>query len=324
MNKKKQILVSMFDNIKSSRSYTVVDIRQWLLSNHLQDVITQIRITQDKVVRRTLKCKLPAITPSGIFHRRNSNGLVEPSSLICIDIDGKDNPSISDMEKLKKRLGKLSYIMYVGLSASGTGLFCIIPYTDYRNHKLYFNSLKLEFEKMGIIIDKSCSDITRLRLASYDEHPYLNWDAVPYEKTLDENDCIKVRDLIKTEILQDNIADNKVNGFDFVANQLLKPTNLDLAHVIPQSKKNEVVRLVNVIIESKVDITRNYQDWFTICCIIKNYFGAGGIVLFHDISKLYPNYSPEETEKLYSSIKQWQYRYRSDRLFEIAAKYGIL
>lgn len=177
---------------------------------------------------------------------------------------------------------------------------------------------------MGIIIDKSCSDITRLRLASYDEHPYLNWDAVPYEKTLDENDCVKVRDLIKTEILQDNIADNKVNGFDFVANQLLKPTNLDLAHVIPQSKKNEVVRLVNVIIESKVDITRNYQDWFTICCIIKNYFGAGGIVLFHDISNLYPNYSPEETEKLYSSIKQWQYRYRSDRLFEIAAKYGIL
>ena len=112
MNKKKQILVSMFDNIKSNRSYTVVDIRQWLLSNHLQDVITQIRITQDKDVRRTLKCKLPAITPSGIFHRRNSNGLVEPSSLICIDIDGKDNPSISNMEELKERLGKLPYIMY--------------------------------------------------------------------------------------------------------------------------------------------------------------------------------------------------------------------
>ena len=197
---------------------------------------------------------------------------------------------------------------------------------DFVLHTGYMSDfgLKLEFEKMGIIIDKSCSDITRLRLASYDKHPYLNWDAVPYEKTLDENDCVKVRDLIKTEILQDNIADNKVNDFDFVANQLLKPTNLDLAHVIPQSKKNEVVRLVNVIIESKVDITRNYQDWFTICCIIKNYFGAGGIALFHDISKLYPNYSPEETEKLYSSIKQWQYRYRSDRLFEIAAKYGIL
>lgn len=60
MNKKKQILVSMFDNIKSNRSYTVVDIRQWLLSNHLQDVITQIRITQDKDVRRTLNvsCRL--------------------------------------------------------------------------------------------------------------------------------------------------------------------------------------------------------------------------------------------------------------------------
>lgn len=323
MNEKKQILVSIFDNIKSSRSYTVVDIRQWLLSNHLQDIITQIRVTDDENVRRTLKCKLPAITPSGIFRRRNKGGLVEPSFLICIDIDGKDNPSISDMEKLKGRLGQLPYIMYIGLSASGTGLFCIISYTDYHKHKLYFNSLKQEFKNMGVVIDKSCSDITRLRLASHDERPYLNWDAIPYEKTLDENDCAKVRDSIKTEIFQNNIADNKESDFDLVANSLLKPTNLDLAHVIPQSKKNVVIRLINDIVESNVDITCTYQDWFIICCVIKNYFGTGGVVMFHAISKFYINYTPEETDKLYSSIKQWQYRYKSDRLFEIAAKYGL-
>lgn len=323
MNEKKQILVSKFDNVKSNRSYTVVDIRQWLLSNHFQDVVNQIRTAKGDEVRKTLKCNLPAITASGIFRRRNKDGLIEPSFLICIDIDGKDNPSISDMEKLKEQLGKLPYIMYVGLSASGTGLFCIISYTDYYKHKLYFNSLKREFEKMGIVIDKSCSDITRLRLASHDEHPYLNWGAVPYEKTLDENDCAEVRISIKTEIFQDNIADNKENDFDSVANHLLKPTNLDLAHIIPQSKKNEVIRLVNAIVESNVDITCKYQDWFVICCVIKNYFGLGGIVLFHAISKLYPNYTPEETEKLYSSIKQWQYRYKSERLFEIASKYGL-
>ena len=55
-----------------------------------------------------------------------------------IDIDGKDNPSISNIEDLKIKLGELPYIMYCGLSASGNGLFCIIPYADPTNHKNVF------------------------------------------------------------------------------------------------------------------------------------------------------------------------------------------
>ena len=83
---------------------------------------------------------------------------------ICIDIDGKDNPSISDMEEFKKKLSKLPYMMYCGLSASGKGLFCIIPYKDYRNHKLHFNALEQEFKDMGrtiLFVSHDLSSISR-------------------------------------------------------------------------------------------------------------------------------------------------------------------
>ena len=70
--------------------------------------------------------------------------------------------------------------MYCGLSASGNGLFCIIPYADPTNHKNVFEAIKNDFEEMGIIIDKSCGDICRLRFLSHDTQPYVNKHAEVY------------------------------------------------------------------------------------------------------------------------------------------------
>jgi hypothetical protein len=39
-------------------------------------------------------------------------------------------------------------------------------------HKQHFEALKKCFEKLGIILDKACGDITRLRCCSYDENAY--------------------------------------------------------------------------------------------------------------------------------------------------------
>lgn len=182
----KQISVSKFDSVKSNKSYLTVNIFDWLLDGRYRDVVNQIRNSTEASMQKVLKGMLPAITPSGIFHKRNANSLTEPSNLICIDIDGKDNLSISDMESLKKRLGELPYVMYCGLSASGKGVSCIIPYEDYTKHKLYFNALEQEFKDMGIVVDSSCSDICRLRFYSYDEHPYVNPDAEIYTRTLEK------------------------------------------------------------------------------------------------------------------------------------------
>ena len=50
---------------------------------------------------------------------------------------------------------------------------------------------------MGIVVDSSCSDICRLRFYSYDEHPYVNFDAEVYTRTLDKSSTIH----LKSEII---------------------------------------------------------------------------------------------------------------------------
>lgn len=316
----------MFSHRLSTTPIKTINLWEWLiLENKYTPYINDIRASSNEEERKFLKSKLPAITPSGVFSKRKADCLVEPTNLICIDIDGKDNPSISDMEELKKKLCKLSYIMYCGLSASGKGLFCIIPYKDYRNHKLHFNALEQEFKDMGIVVDSSCSDIGRLRFYSYDEYPYANPDAEIYTRTLEKVPEIKQsRFHQKTDIVHNsnqtlqNIDKNTMSLEEF----FLSPTNMDYASATPLSKTQKVERLLKRVIEEKKDITLIQKDWIAICCIIKNLFGDEGRELFHQVSSFYPKYDYDEADDEYSKDRS-KYLYNTDRLFEIAAKYGF-
>ena len=91
----------------------------------------------------------------------------------------------------------------------------------------------------------------------------------------------------------------------------------------PLTKKQKVERLLNEITRNQVDITYYYNDWIAIGNIIKNMFGEEGRALFHKVSSFYPNYDYDETDREYSAMIIGRYRYNSDRLFEIAAKYGF-
>ena len=316
----------MFSHRLSTTPIKTINLWEWLLlENEYTPYINDIRASSNEEERKFLKSKLPAITPSGVFSKRKADCLVEPTNLICIDIDGKDNPSISDMEEFKKKLSKLPYMMYCGLSASGKGLFCIIPYKDYRNHKLHFNALEQEFKDMGIVVDSSCSDIGRLRFYSYDEFPYANPDAEIYTRTLEKVPEIKQprfhqrTDIVhnSNQTLQD-IDKNTMSLEEF----FLSPTNMDYASATPLSKTQKVERLLKRVIEEKKDITLIQKDWIAICCIIKNLFGDEGRELFHQVSSFYPKYDYDEADDEYSKDRS-KYLYNTDRLFEIAAKYGF-
>ena len=46
------------------------------------------------------------------------------SGLICVDMDAKENPAISDWNAVKEQLAVIPQIAYCSLSVSGNGLFC--------------------------------------------------------------------------------------------------------------------------------------------------------------------------------------------------------
>ena len=161
---------------------TLAEFLQLGLKQH-KDTIDHIRSIEDKSERNRLKTTL---LPSGsisvcLTTRESSKPLdqriTQYNPLIVLDFDNLPN-----IEAAKQTLASLPYIYYAGLSVSGRGLFAIIPIAaaDHTQHKTYFHALEKEMQTLGLTIDKACKDVTRLRVISYDENPYINPDCTTY------------------------------------------------------------------------------------------------------------------------------------------------
>ena len=161
---------------------TLAEFLQLGLKQH-KDTIDHIRSIEDKSERNRLKTTLlPSGSISVCLTTRESSKPIDQritqyNPLIVLDFD-----NLPDIEAAKQTLASLPYIYYAGLSVSGRGLFAIIPIAaaDHTQHKTYFHALEKEMQTLGLTIDKACKDITRLRVISYDENPYINPDCTTY------------------------------------------------------------------------------------------------------------------------------------------------
>lgn len=328
MSNKKNNLVSIFSSKEGRDGSNQVNLWYWLLKDKTHRAkIDAIRSTTSVDEQKRLKSQLPAVTVSGTFSCRKADCLETPTNLICIDIDGKDNPTVSNISDLKAKIREMPSVIYCGLSASGSGLMAIIRYQDHTKHKLYFEALKQDFADMGIVIDSHCGDICRLRFYSYDDAAYINPYATIYDKVLEvkkpvrqpfkldasgNENAVQPPQKTMSEMTQDEVAEELLKGTDFsrVSNPPLTPTQ-------------NVQRLLSIVIEEKVDITEVYRDWFIICCIIVQIYGEAGRDLFHQVSEFYPNYKPDATDIQYTEVVNKTYLKKFSELTEICTKYGI-
>lgn len=146
-----------------------------------------------------IKRGLPAATLSGYFApKRKEADLQQHSGFICIDIDdhfnrknaeGKNVSFPQSLDHVMEILQQIPWVIYAAHSVGGVGYFALIPLGPVtthsslptpHSHKWYFECLEEEFKEYGLIIDPACSDVTRLRIISYDPEPYRNPHAVPY------------------------------------------------------------------------------------------------------------------------------------------------
>ena len=159
-----------------------------------------------------IKRGLPAATISGYFSpKRKEADLQQHSGFICIDIDdhfnrrnadGKNVSFPQSLDHVLDILSQIPWVLYAAHSVGGVGYFALIPLgpieaatvpsgspdgqstpsqpSHLRTHKWYFECIEEEFREYGLIIDPACSDVTRLRIVSYDPAPYRNPHAVPY------------------------------------------------------------------------------------------------------------------------------------------------
>lgn len=292
----KNVKVSWFSNCKSTVS-NEISLMDWLTGDSYRKQVEVIRRTENKEQRSLLKQNLPCATLSGLFSVRKASGLIKHSGYLCIDIDGSDNSHISDFEKLRDQFSKIINVAYAGLSVSGKGVFCLIPILYPEKHKEHFEAFKVDFESLGIIIDKSCGDVTRLRFYSFDEKAYFNENAIVYVKLIELDE-----------------QKNKPHS-----NKLILPNskNSSLKNTSDETL-NKVKSTITIIESTEMDITGNYSQWFQIGCALANEFGEDGREMFHRVSQYSDKYTEPKTDAQFDKCLASKYSYKIGTFFHHA------
>lgn len=168
--------ISYYGKVRYNKAYKTITLYDWISKYALRnkEKINAIRKQyeiDEKIAKQMKADNLPCVTITGVFNSYRRVDLAEKiNPLFVIDIDRDDNPDIKDWEELKIKVARLPYVLLTSYSCSGRGIYCIIYFDINAVIEDMFNALQEDFLEMGIHIDKSCKDITRLRFISYDDN----------------------------------------------------------------------------------------------------------------------------------------------------------
>ena len=272
--------VSGFSSYASVQPKTL-NLLTWLRSDKYADRIAALRQETDKSKRDRIKASLPAITVSGVFDPlRKEENLLRHSGLICIDIDHSGNTHIANFAELKEQLFHIENVAYAGASASGNGFFLIIPIRSPARHKAHFQAIKGDLERYGLVIDPAPQNVASLRGYSYDPEALFRHDAKPYLKWKKEEGAAEKKKRARAPFKRDNQA---------------------------EGTKARVERLVQSIVDRRIDITQSEPDWFRLACAFANEFGEEGRGYFRAISQFHPEYDPGETDRKFDHALKGRY-----------------
>jgi hypothetical protein len=286
------IKVSCFAHCKATTPADV-SLLSWLTSDKHREKVEQIRSIQDEDLQKTIKKTLPAITPSGVFSRRDTDHFTEHSGFLTFDIDFQDNRHITNFDNLKEQISHIASVAYCGLSVRGRGFWGLVPIpkSTPEIHKKRFDTLARDFREFNIILDPSGSDVCRLRIYSWDPDAYFNHAAKLY-------------------------------------NKITEPPR---THRQPSPRpaygdtRDRVEALISQVKERQIDITQSYKgEWFGLAASLANEFGEGGRGYFHTLSQFHSKYNTRDTDQLFDSVLRRRYdAWSIGTLFAIAQQYGI-
>ena len=255
--------VSFFKSVTDAQPITE-NLNKLLASTEYVEAIEKVRACTNDEKKNRLKAKLPAFTVSGIFDGNSDSSIIEHSGLIAIDFDHKDNVDIKGFDRLKELISVLPYVAYCAQSVSGKGYYCIVPIGYPKLHRAHFTSLVRAFSRCGLTVDKSGINEGRKRFVSFDNEPYVNVNAIPFTHYI-ETECKRV-------------TSQRTSNED------------ELKTVADLSELAE---------ERNIDITGNYEQWFSIACALASEFEEDGRAVFHRFSSPAESYDPDACDAKY-------------------------
>ncbi|MFC5409121.1 BT4734/BF3469 family protein [Larkinella bovis] len=257
--------------------------------------IRALKATNEKAYQYEKVNTLPASTMSGEFEYREASGLIKHSGFICLDIDRKDNPHLTNFYELKEQFPKIKNVAYCGWSLSGEGYFILIPIAEVDRHSEYFEFFRAMFGKWGVMIDKKCGDVSRLRIYSHDPEAYFNHQA----------------EVVRLPPLRPK-PEPKRSEFKAKADD-------------SNSTRQKVEQVIEKICRQNIDITAYDGRWFRVALALIDEFGEGGREYFHAVSQFHPEYNYAECDRKYSYfLKKARGQVRIGTFFSICREFGIV
>jgi len=167
---------SLFANAydRSPQIITLSEFEEMIAGGDWSERVIKVR-TLTGGAKTDAKEKMPVVTVSGVFVGGHSaSKLVGHSGLICMDFDLKGNPLFAGgLDAIREQLAEDQYSALAFVSVGGKGL-AVICKIDPEYHKESFEWLcEYYLDQHGLVADKSCGNVNRLRFVSWDADAQL-------------------------------------------------------------------------------------------------------------------------------------------------------
>ena len=263
--------VTLYDNARDTKGKPadLLSLLKGIKFGTWKEFVERLRSIQDEIEQKLFKNILPCFTASGIFLTRKSSGLVKHSDFIAMDTDVKNNPILEEPERyneIRQKLirGRYTYCLFT--SCRGKGLAVVIRIDGTKHLKSFKFLEKYYRDTYGLVVDKACKDVTRLRFVSYDPDLYLNENA-------------------EIVIVPPDFTEEPKHNYTEPA-------------VYSNGRNSETIK---AIIASGKPFANDYPDWLRIGQALAHEFGEAGREYFHALSQMSPKYNSVDCDKKFDN-----------------------
>ena len=262
-----------------------------------KNTIELIRSEPDEKKRRALKLKLPAVSLSVLCSRDSrKKDFISSPCLLQIDIDVKDNEHIFEdahkLAALREKLASDPFIVFTCKSPSNNVKAAIHYNYDSKHSEAFDNAESYFKHEYGVNIDKSCKDLARLMMLTYDPDIHVNYNAPALQYF--------------APVQKESIPDAAV-----------------LPH-LEQLHKYDIDYICEQIDQQKIVLINDYEKYFRIAFCLATEYGARGEDYFHILCRQHVKYDRNEAVKKYAdAVKNGKNEITIGYLLELTKDAGV-
>ena len=263
-----QTKVSLYENFQYKNDISLNDALILGLSHKKEIDNCRLLKSQGKENEyREEKKKLPSYTATATYKgERKEINMTSYNNVIVVDID-----HLQDVERAKEDIKKMPFVLYCAKSVGGCGLFALVRVGGtIQDFKAYWMALKEDFKNLGYAIDESCKDVSRLRFVSYDEKPYINYQATQYNK---KKVCVIPSNHYQAAQPNKNLSNDSVMA--------------DLKNIMEDVQQNHL------------QLSRSHSDTLYLSNVLSSLCGEQGRKYLHIIRRQRGGYDQQKTDNLY-------------------------